>query len=61
MDTQKLTVAVAGGMLMGAGITTVSSDFTHGLILVGVGAALQLVVALLQKKGVPIAGQGPQE
>lgn len=57
MQTQQLTVGIAGAMLMGAGIQTVATDFNHGLILVGIGAFLQVLVAFLQKKGVPVSGQ----
>lgn len=60
MNTQNLTVAVGGGLLMGAGIQTVSTQFEHGLILIGIGVFMQVVVAVLQKYGVPISGAQPR-
>lgn len=51
----KLSVGDAGSMLMGAGLTKLSESVSVGLLLVGVGALLNIIVALLQKKDVPIS------
>jgi hypothetical protein len=53
-NNQNLTIAMAGSLLMGAGLTQISTSTQTGLILVGIGALLQIVVALLQKFGVPV-------
>ena len=47
-----LTISDAGSLLMGAGLAKL--DTTLGLILIGIGALLKIIVALLQKKGIPV-------
>ena len=49
-----LTITMAGSLLMGAGLAQLGSGTTMGLILVGVGAVLQIVVAILQKEGISV-------
>ena len=47
-----LTISDAGSLLMGAGLAKL--DTTLGLILIGIGALLKIIVALLQKQGIPV-------
>lgn len=50
----KLTIGDAGSMLMGAGLTKLD-DLTTGLLLIGVGALLNVLVAFLQAKNIPVS------
>lgn len=52
-----LTLNEAGSLLLGAGLVMLGSEYILGLILVGVGALLKILVALLQKKGIEVQGQ----
>ncbi len=52
MNNQNLTITMTGSLLMGAGLSQLTS--TLGLVLIGSGALLQIIVALLQKKGIDI-------
>ena len=52
MESKNLTISDAGSLLMGAGLAKLDSNV--GLILIGIGAALKIIVALLQKSGVEI-------
>ena len=49
-----LSVSTAGSMLMGAGLVMIQNNINTGLILIGVGTVMKIVVALLQKRGVPV-------
>lgn len=51
----KLSIGDAGSMLMGAGLTKLGDSVEIGLLLVGVGALLNIIVAFLQKKDVPVS------
>lgn len=51
-----LTLGDAGSLLLGAGLTKLD-DLYVGLTLIGVGALLKIVVAVLQKFGVPVSAQ----
>ena len=51
----KLSIGDAGSMLMGAGLTKLSESVEVGLLLVGVGALLNVLVAFLQKKDIPVS------
>lgn len=44
-----------GLVIAGAGANEMRVDFSHGLIAVAVGAALVIIVAVLQKYNFPIA------
>jgi len=54
MDNQNLTITMAGSLLMGAGLAQLATETNTGLILIGIGAGLQILVAILQKFGVPV-------
>jgi len=54
MDNKNLTITMTGSMLMGAGLFQISTSTTIGLILIGVGAILQILVAVLQKQGINV-------
>jgi hypothetical protein len=55
---QNQTISGAGSILMGYGLSAVQANQETGLILVGIGAALVLIVAFLQTKGVPVQANG---
>lgn len=54
MDNQNLTITVVGSILMGAGLVQINTNVNTGLILVGIGAVMQIIVAILQKFGIPV-------
>jgi len=54
-----LTLNEAGSLLLGAGLVQVGSDVVIGLALVGVGALLKIVIAILDKKGVAVGTNPP--
>lgn len=51
----KLTIADTGSLLMGAGLTMLRDNVNLALLIIGFGALLNIVVAYLQSKGVPVA------
>lgn len=46
-----------GQLLNGGGLALVLTDVRLGLLLIGVGTILQVLVAVLNKYGVPVTGQ----
>jgi len=50
----KLSIGDAGSLLIGAGLTKLD-DVTIALALIGVGVALKILVAYLQKKGLEVS------
>lgn len=54
MENKNLTVSEAGAILMGAGLVSLN-DVQTGLILIGAGVLLKVLVAILQKTGVPVS------
>jgi hypothetical protein len=57
MNNNVLSVGDAGAMLMGAGLTQITTNLNIGLILVGVGVFLKVLVAVLQKYDIPVSAQ----
>ena len=55
MDKINLSLNEAGSLLLGAGLLRLTTDLVSGLIVVAVGAALKITVAVLKKKGVVIS------
>ena len=55
MDNKTLTIGDAGSLLLGAGLTKLD-DIVIALILIGVGVALKVGVAYLQKVGLKVQG-----
>lgn len=53
MDNQ-LTIGATGAALNGAGLVLLKDDLVTGLILIGVGTCLTILVAILNKKGIPV-------
>lgn len=49
MDTKVWNITQTGSALIGAGLIKID-DVTVGLLLVGIGVALQVLVAVLNKK-----------
>ena len=49
-----LTLNDAGSLLLGAGLVKIGTDLNVGLILVGVGAAIKIAIAILGKYNVPV-------
>jgi len=60
MNKINLTLNEAGSLLLGAGLLRVTTDLVSGLIVIGVGAALKITVAVLKKYGVKISSN-PQQ
>lgn len=56
----KLSIGDAGSLLIGAGLTQLSS-LNVGLTLIGVGVGLKILVAILQKKGYAIESKPEDE
>lgn len=52
MDKINLTLNEAGSLLLGAGLAKLTDEVNVGLILIGVGAAIKITVAVLNKKGI---------
>lgn len=50
-----LTINDAGSMLLGAGLTQVTTDLNISLILIGVGVGLKVLVAVLNKYNIPVS------
>jgi len=59
-DKLKLTLNEAGSLLLGAGIVQLSKDIVTGLIIVAVGAAIKITVAVLKKKGIVVTSENKQ-
>lgn len=49
-----LSIGEAGSILMGFGLGTVATSINIGLILVGVGAGLKVIVAVLNRYDIPV-------
>jgi len=49
-----LTLNESGSLLLGAGLVQIGTDVKIGLLLVGVGAVLKILVAVLIKYGVEV-------
>ena len=54
-----LTLNEAGSLLLGAGLIKIGTDVNIGLILVGIGAAIKIIIAVLGKYQIPV-GTNPQ-
>lgn len=50
----QLSISTAASLLMGAGISHLE-DVNLALILIGIGAALKIIVSLLQKNGINVS------
>jgi hypothetical protein len=48
------TISGTGSALMGAGLVMIQGNLNTGLILIGVGVILNILVAILQKKGLDV-------
>ena len=55
MTNQTISLITTSGILIGAGAGRLESDLNTALILIGAGVALQLIVGVLQKFGVPVS------
>jgi hypothetical protein len=49
------TISGTGSALMGAGLTLIQNNLNTGLILIGVGVALNILVAILNKYNIPVS------
>ncbi len=54
MTNNNLSLSTAGSLLLGAGIAKLD-DVQIGLLLIGVGAFLKLIVAILERKGITVS------
>jgi hypothetical protein len=50
------TIAGTGSALMGAGLVMVQENIVTGLSLIGIGVVLNILVAVLNKNGIPVQG-----
>jgi hypothetical protein len=48
------TIGGTGSALMGAGLVMIQDSLNTGLILIGVGVALNILVAVLNKYNLPV-------
>lgn len=55
-----LSIGDVGSALAGAGLTQIESNLNVGLILIGVGVLLKVLVAVLNKVGVPVSSNNLQ-
>ena len=53
----KLSIGDAGSLLMGVGIAKIAESVNLGLMLIGVGALLNIIVAVLQWKSIPVSSK----
>lgn len=58
MENKYTLVATSGG-LISVGFTKLSEDLIVGVSLIGAGVVLQILVAVLQKAGVPVESKPP--
>lgn len=58
-NDKNLTIGDAGSMLIGAGLVKLD-NVQLALALIGAGVFLKILVAILQKKGVPIEAPKPE-
>lgn len=49
-----LTLNESGSLLLGAGLVQLGTEVQIGLLLVGVGALLKIIVAILSKYGIDV-------
>ena len=54
MQDTKFTIGSAGTFLLGYGARTLDANQTTGLIIMGLGVALLITVAILQKAGLNV-------
>lgn len=54
-NENKYTLAATGGALVGVGFTKIDADLMVGGILIASGVVLQILVAVLQKHGLPVS------
>jgi hypothetical protein len=54
MDNRAWNISQTGSALIGAGLIKLD-DINVGLMLIGAGVVLQILVAVLQKVGVPVS------
>ena len=52
--TNNQTISGTGSALMGAGLTLIQGDLNTGLMLIGIGVALNILVAVLNKYNIPV-------
>jgi len=50
-----LTLNESGSLILGAGLVQIGTDVQLGLILVGVGAILKILIAVLGKNGIVVS------
>jgi hypothetical protein len=57
---EKLSIGDAAALLLGAGLTKLD-NLAIGLTLIGVGVALKVGVAYLQRQGLEVSGKPDEE
>ncbi len=52
-----LSIGDAASMLLGAGLTQVTTNLNVSLMLIGVGVAMKVLVAVLNKYDIPVSAR----
>lgn len=52
-----LTIGDVSGMLLGAGLVKLNSELNIALLLIGVGVALKILVAVLNRNNIPVSSK----
>ena len=55
MDNKNLSIGDMASALGGAGLTQITTNLNVALILIGIGVALKVLVAVLNKYNVPVS------
>ena len=55
MENQQLSIGDMASALGGAGLTQITTNLNVALILIGIGVALKVLVAVLNKYNVPVS------
>ncbi len=55
MNNQNLSIGDMASALGGAGLTQITTNLQIALILIGAGVVLKVLVAFLNKEGIPVA------
>ena len=57
MNNSILSVSDISGVVAGAGIAQLQNNVNLALILIGIGVALKVLVAVLNKNGIPVSAK----
>lgn len=57
MNNQVFSIGDVASVMAGAGIVQIDKNLNVALLLIGAGVVLKIVVAVLQKYGVPVSSK----